>query len=539
MDNKELKFPIDANSYRIIHEIGRGKNSHVYRALCLPLNMYVVIKAINLDQSSDLDEGIQKASTKFNSVRNHPNILSSYCIFAVDSQVWVVMPSISAGSLQSIISYSFPNGLPEDCIVIILRQTLNLLYYLHFDQIVHNDLKAGNILLDHNGEIKFADFGLSACLSNISSPSYSCSLLETPQIPNISGRPYWLAPEVSYSSDGFSVKTDIWSFGILALELAHGKPPLSDVDGYLSPSLTKKINERFLIGNYENHMNSFCSEKRFSESFKDLVNQCLKQDPGNRPSLDGLQKHSFFKSWNSDTSLLVKKMLNVLPSLEHRFMHSMERFRYTMDEDEVDEEEVKWRISGWDLNVEILKLCPILHSVSVNSREARHVQFGGEIIIDLAEKDEEEEEEEESENENELWEKYMSKQFAALSLELNDMGDQMDELSEKKWKKEETEATLHSVKRNLEEQLSRVNDLILAHGGGVVLHDDEDELTGVVNNCYMDMENELEDEVILAPGTATELLRELIEKQKKVDSDLDMELDRLSNMLTDNNNNNN
>lgn len=225
---KRVQYPLDSSSYKLLNEIGEGVSAVVYKALCIPMNSAAVaIKSIDLDLSRpDLDDVRREAKTL--SLLSHPNIL------------WAVMPFMAAGSLQSIISHSHPNGLTEPCIAVVLRDTLNALSYLHGQGHLHRDIKAGNILVDTNGQVKLADFGVSASIYESTTTTSSSSSLK---FTDVAGTPYWMAPEVIHSHTGYSFKADIWSFGITALELAHGRPPLS----HLPPSkfMMLKITKRF------------------------------------------------------------------------------------------------------------------------------------------------------------------------------------------------------------------------------------------------------------------------------------------------------
>ncbi|KAM7489373.1 hypothetical protein LguiB_026857 [Lonicera macranthoides] len=107
---------------------------------------------------------VSNGKAKTMSLLSHPNILKALCSFMVDHRLWVVMPFMYADSLQSIIASIFPNGLSEPCITIILKETLITLSYLHDQGHIHRDIKAGNILLDSNGSIKLADFGVSTSI---------------------------------------------------------------------------------------------------------------------------------------------------------------------------------------------------------------------------------------------------------------------------------------------------------------------------------------------------------------------------------------
>uniref|UniRef100_A0A0R0IW39 Protein kinase domain-containing protein n=1 Tax=Glycine max TaxID=3847 RepID=A0A0R0IW39_SOYBN len=206
----------------------------------------VAIKSIDLDLS-------------------HPNIL------------WVVMPFMAAGSLQSIISHSHPNGLTEPCIAVVLRDTLYALSYLHGQGHLHR--------------------------SAITTSSSSSSSLK---FTDVAGTPYWMAPEVIHSHTGYSFKADIWSFGITALELAHGRPPLL----HLPPS-------------------------------KSMTN------PSKRPNADKLLKHPSFKN-RKGTDFLVKNVLQGLPSVEKRYKESKGNLHE--DDDDPSMQVKQRRISGWNFN---------------------------------------------------------------------------------------------------------------------------------------------------------------------------------------------
>ncbi|KAB1206620.1 Serine/threonine-protein kinase BLUS1 [Morella rubra] len=168
-------YPLDSNSYKILGEIGVGVTGVVFKAICVPMDSTVAIKAINLDQAST-DFNYVRREAKTLSLLSHPNILNAHCSFTVDRSFWVVMPFMSAGSLQYIISSSFPDGLSEPCIAIVLKETLRALSYLHIQGHLHRDIKAGNILVDSNGSVTLADFGVSASFyESDSSPGWSSS----------------------------------------------------------------------------------------------------------------------------------------------------------------------------------------------------------------------------------------------------------------------------------------------------------------------------------------------------------------------------
>lgn len=377
-ETRKHQYPLDSTSYTILSEIGVGVSAIVYKAICVPMNSSVVaIKAIDLDQSrADFDNVRREAKTM--SLLSHPNILNAHCSFTVDRRLWVVMPFMSAGSLQSIMTSSFPDGLSESCIVIVLKEVLNALSYLHNQGHLHRDIKAGNILIDSNGSIKLADFGVSASIyeSNSARSCYSSSSsfsLSSLMLTDVAGTPYWMAPEVIHSHNGYSFKADIWSFGITALELAHGRPPLSNLP--LSKSLLLKITKRFRFSDIEKSNKE--KQKKFSKSFKDMVASCLDQDPSKRPTAEKLLKHSFFKNCKG-SDFLVKNVLQGLPSVEERFrvskiLNSMMTKNNEEDDDGDDEggeQKVKHRrISGWNFNEDGFQLDPVFPTESSSGKQ--------------------------------------------------------------------------------------------------------------------------------------------------------------------------
>ncbi|KAK6929823.1 Protein kinase domain [Dillenia turbinata] len=384
-------YPLDPNAYQIISEIGRGVSAVVYKALCLPLNSQVVaIKSIDLDKSRTNIDTIRREITTM-SLLSHRNILKSYCSFIVHSKLWVIMPFMSCGSIQSIISTKFPNGLPEPSISIILKETLQALSYLHDQGHLHRDIKASNILIDSDGRVKIADFGVSVSIYENS--SYVSSSSSNQMLTDVAGTPYWMAPEVIHSRNGYGVKADIWSLGITALELAHGRPPLSHLPP--SKSLMLKITKRFKFSDYRQGAYDGENKKKFTKQFKDFVKVCLDQEPSRRPTAEKLLKHPFFERNGRGGEYLVRNVLKDLPSIEQRFKEMkikglvMRKF----EDDEESEEEVSRaktrRISGWNFNpndCELNPTFPILKganplSTTPYDEVVKFMRFGGENVI--------------------------------------------------------------------------------------------------------------------------------------------------------------
>ncbi|XP_047049700.1 serine/threonine-protein kinase BLUS1-like [Lolium rigidum] len=325
----QSKYPLNPESYRLLCKIGSGVSAVVYKAACLPLGSApVAIKAIDLERSRANLEDVWREA-KAMALLSHANVLRAHCSFTVGSHLWVVMPFMAAGSLHSILAHGFPDGLPEPCIAVVLKETLRALCYLHEQGRIHRDIKAGNVLVDSDGSVKLADFGVSASIYETppaAASSLSGPLTHAPQVvlgsssyfSEMAGTPYWMAPEVIHSHVGYGIKADIWSFGITALELAHGRPPLSHLPP--SKSMLLRVTSRVRLEDAENS-----KKKKFSKAFKDMVSSCLCQEPAKRPSAEKLLRHPFFKGCRSK-DYLVRTVLSGVPSIEERCLQDVTSF---------------------------------------------------------------------------------------------------------------------------------------------------------------------------------------------------------------------
>ncbi|KAK4397991.1 Serine/threonine-protein kinase fray2 [Sesamum angolense] len=331
-------YSLNPNDYKLLEEVGFGASATVYRAIYLPSNEEVAVKCLDLDRcgsnlfeahGSDCSEYIAEVEEEFGSVDDirreaqtmtlidHPNIIKAYCSFVVDCNLWVVMPFMAEGSCLHLMMIAYPEGFEESAIGSILKETLKALEYLHRHGHIHRDVKAGNILMDSNGEVKLADFGVSACLFDRGdrqrsrnrwelhagtfalSFSLTCSLVLSICM---------MAPEVLQPGTGYDFKADIWSFGITALELAHGHAPFS-----------KYPPMKVLLMTIQNAPPGldYDRDKKFSKSFKEMVAMCLVKDQTKRPTAEKLLKHPFFKN-AKPPELSVKKLFADLPPLWKR-----------------------------------------------------------------------------------------------------------------------------------------------------------------------------------------------------------------------------
>lgn len=340
----EKKFPVNAKDYKLYEEVGDGVSATVYRALCIPFDEIVAIKVLDLEKcNNDLDGIRREVQTMI--LIDHPNVLRAHCSFTAGHSLWVVMPFMAGGSCLHIMKSSYPDGFDEPVIATLLREVLKALVYLHFHGHIHRDVKAGNILIDSNGAIKLADFGVAACMFDTGDRQRSRNTFV--------GTPCWMAPEVMQQLHGYDFKADIWSFGITALELAHGHAPFSKYPPMKVLLMTLQNAPPGL--DYER-------DKRFSKSFKEMVAACLVKDPKKRPSSEKLLKHPFFKQARGN-DYLARTILDGLPPLGDRFrMLKAKEADYLLqnkamyeDKDHLSQQEYIRGISAWNFNLEDLK----------------------------------------------------------------------------------------------------------------------------------------------------------------------------------------
>ncbi|KAF7135296.1 hypothetical protein RHSIM_Rhsim08G0201300 [Rhododendron simsii] len=340
MDKK--KYPIGAEHYTLYEEVGQGVSASVHRALCIPFDEIVAIKILDFERNnSDLNNISREAQTMI--LADHPNVLKSHCSFVSDHNLWVIMPFMAGGSCLHILKVVHPDGFEEVVIATILREVLKGLEYVHHQGHIHRDVKAGNILIDANGAIKLGDFGVSACLFDSAERTRKTFV----------GTPCWMAPEVMEQLHGYNCKADIWSFGITALELAHGHAPFSKYPPMKVLLMTLQNAPPGL--DYER-------DRKFSKSFKQMIASCLVKDPSKRPSAQKLLKHSFFKKARSN-EYIARTLLEGLPALGDR-LQALKRKEQDMlaekkipdgQKEEMSQDEYKRGISGWNFNLEDVK----------------------------------------------------------------------------------------------------------------------------------------------------------------------------------------
>ncbi|XP_076900883.1 uncharacterized protein LOC143555155 [Bidens hawaiensis] len=337
-------YTTNPDDYKLLEEVGYGASATVYRAIYLPSNDVVAVKSMDLERiNSNLDDIRREAQTM--SLIDHPNVIKAFCSFVVNQNLWVVMPFMAEGSCLHLMKSAYPDGFEESAIASILKVTLKALEYLHQHGHIHRDVKAGNILLDTNGVIKLGDFGVSACMFDKGDRQRSRNTFV--------GTPCWMAPEVLQPGSGYDFKADIWSFGITALELAHGHAPFS-----------KYPPMKVLLMTIQNAPPGldYDRDKRFSKSFKELVAMCLVKDQTKRPTAEKLLKHSFFKQ-AKPPELSVKKLFADLPPLWHRVkaLQIKDAAQLALkkmpsaEQEAISQSEYQRGVSAWNFDIQDLK----------------------------------------------------------------------------------------------------------------------------------------------------------------------------------------
>ncbi|KAG7924801.1 hypothetical protein KL925_004974 [Ogataea polymorpha] len=249
--------------FEVYEELGRGAFGVVYRAFDKDSRKMVAVKQVDLESADELNEIQQEI--KILSTCQHANITRYYGCFLKGYKLWIIMEFLGGGSCSELL-VSGPFG--EKAISYILHELLHALVYLHENGKIHRDFKAANVLLSFEGDVKIADFGVATQLSNNMSKRNT-----------FVGTPYWMAPEIILHQP-YTYSADIWSLGITAIELAYGKPPLSqyhpfDVLFRIAEDPAPEL------------------DSSFSKEFRDFVKVCLNKESEQRPSAKELLKHPF------------------------------------------------------------------------------------------------------------------------------------------------------------------------------------------------------------------------------------------------------
>ncbi|KAK4154781.1 hypothetical protein C8A00DRAFT_32452 [Chaetomidium leptoderma] len=253
--------------YRGFTKIGQGASGGVYTGHERGTNRLVAIKQMNLEQQPKKDLIINEILVMKES--SHPNIVNFIDSYLCGGELWVVMEFMEGGSLTDVVTF---NIMTEGQIASVCRETLRGLQHLHSKGVIHRDIKSDNILLSMEGNIKLTDFGFCATINEAQNKRTT-----------MVGTPYWMAPEVVTRKE-YGRKVDIWSLGIMAIEMIEGEPP------YLTESPLRAL---WLIAT--NGTPQIKNEQEMSPVFRDFLYFALKVDPEKRASAHDLLRHEFMK----------------------------------------------------------------------------------------------------------------------------------------------------------------------------------------------------------------------------------------------------
>lgn len=288
--------------YKNLIKIGQGASGGVYTAYELGTNAAVAIKQMNLEKQPKKELIVNEILVMKGS--KHNNIVNFIDSYLFKGDLWVVMEYMEGGSLTDVVTHCI---LTEGQIGAVCRETLKGLQFLHSKGVIHRDIKSDNILLSMNGDIKLTDFGFCAQINEV-------NLKRTTMV----GTPYWMAPEV-VSRKEYGPKVDIWSLGIMIIEMIEGEPP------YLNETPLRAL---YLIAT--NGTPKLKDPENLSDTMASFLNLCLTVDPEERGTALELLDHPFITE-------IAEENISLAPLVK---LARMKKLAESM-EDEEDEEEAR------------------------------------------------------------------------------------------------------------------------------------------------------------------------------------------------------
>ena len=265
---REIVSPsVQMDRYTNKVKVGQGASGTVYSATDTKTGKPVAIKCMNLSQQPKKELIINEIIVMRE--QQQENIVNYVDSLLVEEELWVVMEYLEGGSLTDVVTETILN---EGQIAVICRECLKALEFLHSKSVIHRDIKSDNILLGMDGNVKLTDFGFCAQLDAAAEKRNT-----------MVGTPYWMAPEV-VTRKAYGPKVDVWSLGIMAIEMVEGEPP------YLNENPLRAL---YLIAT--NGTPELQNPEALSDTFKDFLCQCLEMDVSKRGSASELLKHDFMK----------------------------------------------------------------------------------------------------------------------------------------------------------------------------------------------------------------------------------------------------
>ncbi|XP_067309838.1 TRAF2 and NCK interacting kinase a isoform X8 [Pseudorasbora parva] len=323
IDLSALRDP--AGIFELVELVGNGTYGQVYKGRHVKTGQLAAIKC--MDVTGDEEEEIKAEINMLKKYSHHRNIATYYGAFikknppGVDDQLWLVMEFCGAGSVTDLIKNTKGNSLREDWTAYISREILRGLTHLHHHKVIHRDIKGQNVLLTENAEVKLVDFGVSAQLDRTVSRRNT-----------FIGTPYWMAPEVIACDENpdatYDYKSDLWSLGITAIEMAEGAPPLCDMH---------PMRALFLI---PRNPAPRLKSKKWSKKFQSFIESCLVKNHLQRPSTESLIKHSFIKDLPNERQIRIQLKDHIDRTKKKRGERDETEYEYSGSEEEEEERDV-------------------------------------------------------------------------------------------------------------------------------------------------------------------------------------------------------
>jgi len=259
--------------YQGLQKLGEGAFGDVWSAMNTQTGEKVAIKKMEVNRKNRkyvINEIINQKA-----VSAHPNVVKFMDSYIADGLLWVVLEYMGGGNLTAITDMHHapsPLYLKEPHIAYVTIEILKSLSYLHSLHRIHRDIKTDNVLIGDGGEIKLADFGFAVQLTE-----------QKQKRKTVIGTPYWMAPEIIQNRE-YGREVDIWSLGIMIMEMAEGEPP------FIKLPQGKAL---FLITTQGPP--PLKKQKSWSEVFKHFLSLCLQLDPTKRASAEMLMQHQFLR----------------------------------------------------------------------------------------------------------------------------------------------------------------------------------------------------------------------------------------------------